>query len=182
MELRRIGSVHGRLQPFHNGHLDYFKQAIARSDYLFVGVTQIFRPISSATTDRDGEESNPLTYLQRKLLVEASLADIGLSRSRFEITPFPIEQPSRLYEFIPIDAVCYTTVVTPWNDEKIIRLQAHGFKVETLQISVPDNVRVTSGTEIRRLIRANDPSWARFVPPVVGELIAERMMDSFRRN
>ncbi|TMK95420.1 MAG: hypothetical protein E6G42_02925 [Actinobacteria bacterium] len=31
--------VHGRFQPFHNGHLEYLRGAAARCDELFVGIT-----------------------------------------------------------------------------------------------------------------------------------------------
>ena len=31
--------IHGRFQPFHNGHLDYLRGALARCDELFVGIT-----------------------------------------------------------------------------------------------------------------------------------------------
>ena len=59
------------------------------------------------------------------------------------------------------------------------RLKEHGFQPELLDLSRPDNVRVTSGTEIRRLLRANDPSWARFVPAAVAEIISDRLRDQF---
>ena len=31
--------IHGRFQPFHNGHLEYLRGAAARSDEVFVGIT-----------------------------------------------------------------------------------------------------------------------------------------------
>ena len=31
--------IHGRFQPFHNGHLEYLRGAAAQSDELFVGIT-----------------------------------------------------------------------------------------------------------------------------------------------
>src|SRR3546814_2311702 len=80
---------------------------------------------------------------------------------------------SDLHEFVPPGSVCFTTLVNEWNDEKVRRLNEQGFPTETLGLSVPDNMRVTSGTEIRRLIRASDPSWARFVPEAVAEIIEE---------
>ena len=33
------GMIHGRFQPFHNGHLEYLRGAAARSDEVFVGIT-----------------------------------------------------------------------------------------------------------------------------------------------
>ena len=175
------GSVHGRFQPFHNGHLDYVLEAFCRADFLYVGLTQIFRPRSDCIdgAGRETAESNPLSYLERHDLIDAALVAAGIRRDRFQITPFPIETPERLPEFIPSGSVCFTTLVNDWNDEKVRRLNDCGFPIEILQLSVPDNMRVTSGTEIRRLIRARDPSWARFVPPVVAEIILDRLWPRF---
>jgi nicotinamide mononucleotide adenylyltransferase len=175
------GSVHGRFQPFHNGHLDYVLEAFNHTDFMWVGLTQIFMPRSDLVNDssRERATSNPLSFLERSELVDAALVDAGIPRDRFRITPFPIESPERLREFIPPECLCFTTLVNEWNNEKVKRLNDNGFPTKILGLSVPDNMRVTSGTEIRRLIRANDPSWARFVPPRVAEIIDNRLRDSF---
>ena len=169
--------MHGRFQPFHNGHLDYVLEAFSRAEFIWVGLTQIFQPGSNALTEagRETATSNPLTFRDRCDLVDAALVEAGIGRNRFRITPFPIETPERLQEFIPSCCVCYTTLVNKWNNEKVKRLNDNGFRTEILGLSVPDNLRVTSGTEIRRLIRAGDPSWARFVPPAVAEIIVGRL-------
>jgi len=31
--------IHGRFQPFHNGHLEYLRGAASRCDEIFVGIT-----------------------------------------------------------------------------------------------------------------------------------------------
>lgn len=175
------GTVHGRFQPFHNGHLDYLTEAFGRADFLWVGLTQIFMPTSTDQNEAGREQaaSNPLTFRDRSELVDAALITSGISRDRFRVTPFPIETPERLEEFIPKGAVCFTTLVNEWNDEKVKRLNDQGFPTEILSLSVPDNMRVTSGTEIRRLIRTHDSSWARFVPPAVAELITQRLKHRF---
>lgn len=182
MDRVKEGSVHGRFQPFHNGHLDYVLQAFDRADFIWVGLTQVYQPKSDPTSEasRERATSNPLTFRDRSDLVDAALAGVGIGRDRFRITPFPIETPERLKEFIPPGCLCFTTRVNEWNDVKIDRLNANGFPAEILSLSVPDNMRVTSGTEIRRLIRAGDPSWARFVPPAVAELLAEQMWERFK--
>lgn len=182
MDRVKEGSVHGRFQPFHNGHLDYVLQAFDRADFVWVGLTQVYQPKSdpSCEESRERATSNPLTFRDRSDLVDAALAGAGIGRDRFRITPFPIETPERLQEFIPTGCMCFTTRVNDWNDVKIDRLNANGFPAAILSISVPDNMRVTSGTEIRRLIRADDPSWARFVPPAVAELLIEQMWERFK--
>src|SRR3546814_18191254 len=91
----------------------------------------------------------------RSELVEAALVAVDIDRARFRITPFPIETPKRLHEFVPPGPVCFTTLVNEWNDEKVRRLNEQGFPTETLGLSVPDNMRVTSGPEIPRQIGRN---------------------------
>ncbi len=132
-------------------------------------------------TGREQAASNPLTFRERAELVEAAITAAGVSQDRFRITPFPIENPERLHEFVPHGSVCFTTLVNDWNDEKVRRLNANGFPTEILGLSKPDNMRVTSGTEIRRLLRAGDPTWARFVPLAVAEMITDRFRDCFDR-
>src|SRR3546814_8534399 len=50
--------------------------------------------------------SNPLTFRERSELVEAALVAVDIDRARFRITPFPIETPKRLHEFVPPGSVC----------------------------------------------------------------------------
>src|SRR3546814_1968984 len=83
----------------------------------------------------------------RSELVEAALVAVDIDRARFRITPFPIETPKRLHEFVPPGSVCFTTLVNEWNDEKVRRLNEQGFPTETLGLSVPDNMRVTRSEE-----------------------------------
>lgn len=181
MERVKTGSVHGRFQPFHNGHLDYVLQAFGLADFLYVGLTQIFRPQAnnSALGARNSTSSNPLMFHERAELVTAALVEAGISQNRFVITPFPIENAEHIIEFVPLSAVCFTTIITEWNDEKIRKLELNGFATKTLDVSFPDNVRVTSGTEIRRLIREGEASWARFVPPAVAEMIDRSLKHRF---
>jgi len=176
-----VGSVHGRFQPFHNGHLDYVLEAFGRAEFLWVGLTQLFqpRPATSEEASRELPASNPLTFWERSDLVQAALVAAGIGSDRFRVTPFPIETPERLHEFVPSGCMCFTTKVNEWNDEKVRRLNRHGFPTTILGLSVPDNMRVTSGTEIRRLIRASDPSWARFVPAAVAEAIDNGLRPRF---
>lgn len=35
----RYGMIHGRFQPFHNGHLEYALAALSRCSHLIVGIT-----------------------------------------------------------------------------------------------------------------------------------------------
>ena len=130
--------------------------------------------------NRDSVSANPLSFLDRRELVDAALVAAGIDRSRFRVTPFPIELPEKLCEFIPTNCVCFTTRVTEWNDEKVKRLHNHGFPTEILDTSEVDNIRVTSGTEIRRLIRSGGQDWQKFVPQAVAKMISTRLKERFR--
>jgi hypothetical protein len=112
-------------------------------------------------------------------LVRAALVEAGIDQSRFDIIPFPIETPTRLREFVRPGSVCFTTELTPWNAEKIRLLQREGFEVVSLRVSAIDGVRVATGSTIRSLIRSEDESWKRFVPPAVYELITAGYLQQF---
>jgi len=36
--------IHGRFQPFHNGHLEYMRGAADRSDELWIGILRVGGP------------------------------------------------------------------------------------------------------------------------------------------
>ena len=79
------GMIHGRFQPFHNGHLEYLQGAAERSDVVFVGITnpdpkrikpEALRPVAAPA------ESNPFSYVERLLMVKAAAADAGIAPER----------------------------------------------------------------------------------------------------
>jgi cytidyltransferase-like protein len=173
-------SVHGRFQPFHNGHLDYVLQAFDCADFVSVGLTQIFRLRNvEGVEGRNSAPANPLTFEQRSTLVRAALIEAGVKQSRFDIIPFPIETPTRLHEFVRPGMVCFTTELTPWNAEKIRLLRREGYEVRSLKVSPIDGVRVATGSTIRSMIRAADVSWKKFVPEAVADLITSEYLRQF---
>ena len=81
--------IHGRFQPFHNGHLEYLRGAAAQSDEVFVGITNPDpQRIKEEPSDplRHLPESNPFTYVERLLMIEAVAEDEGI---RAACDPFP---------------------------------------------------------------------------------------------
>ena len=77
--------IHGRFQPFHNGHLEYLKGAAARADEIFVGITNPDRErikLEASDPLRHLPESNPYTYVERLLMVKAAAADAGIAPER----------------------------------------------------------------------------------------------------
>ena len=174
-------SVHGRFQPFHNGHLDYFRQAFDQSAFVHIGITQIFHPeqLPETAAVRDTPSGNPLTYFQRTQLIEATLEFEGISQARYSFAPFPIELPTRLTEFLPATVPCFTTKLNAWNDKKIELLESLGYSVKVLKATLPDDKRVATGGNIRELIRSKNPLWKQLVPDPVVKLIVDEMIESF---
>lgn len=164
---RSRGSIHGRFQPFHNGHLRYALAALDQVDFLYVGLTRIFSEpsaIESAAPHRLRATSNPLTYSERSDLIRLSLRNAGVPAERFEIGPFPIEKVERLPEFFPTDFPCFTTIVDDWNREKIALLKHAGYEVVVLVGEAWADDAIGSGTMIRQLIADGDEGWRRYIP------------------
>lgn len=117
---------------------------------------------------RNVPSANPLTYLERATILRDLLLDEGVDPRRFVVTPFPIESPTELPDFVPLDAVAFTTRVERWNDSKIAILQELGYRVEVLWTR--DSKAIT-GKSIRDRMVAGDETWRADVP----ELVAERL-------
>lgn len=159
-----VGSVHGRFQPFHNGHLEYVLAAQRLCDFLWIGITKCdIAPVDSVQPGRSRErpENNPLTFFERLEIIAEALTSLGIDRGAFGFVPFPIENPERLHEFMPVLVPCYTTICEPWNEEKIQTLKKAGYDVRVLYRKEPKTV---TGSHIRRDIVAGSESWKGLVP------------------
>lgn len=168
-------SIHGRFQPFHNGHLQYFRWAKARADCVYVGITQIHNQHVGefpGAEHRGLLDNNPLTFFERFLVIEEALISDGFSLSDFRIIPFPIEDPFRLSVFLPTNITCFTTRHSEWNDHKIKLLADQGYSIEVLSDNEKHVLRA-SGTKIRSLIKSGDKDWKNFIPKGTHELLEE---------
>jgi nicotinamide mononucleotide adenylyltransferase len=173
--INKFGSIHGRFQPFHNAHLVYALSALRHVEKIYIGLTKILTEEAignDVAPHRFKAEENPLTYYQRSVIISRVLLNSGIPQERFDVGPFPIEVPSRLSEFWPIYAPCFTTQVADWNRRKIEILNEIGYKAIVLDLSL-DGVKVTSGTEIRKLFRAGDMAWKQYVPAATAACIEE---------
>jgi cytidyltransferase-like protein len=176
-------SVHGRFQPFHNGHLEYVVEALARSDFLIVGITQhvIRRLVQVPNADavhRAEPHSNPLSYYERATMIDAVFEALSVPRTRYAVTPFPIEEPEHLTDFLPTSVPVLTTTYDSWNRDKIATLERLGYQVENLWSREHKDVE---GHQIREMIKNDDERWKQFVPDTVVPLIeaygvAERLV------
>ncbi len=170
VDLTRLGMIHGRFQPFHNGHLEYLHLARERCQTLIIGITNP-DPLQTAEEEtsehRHLDGANPFTFTERQMMIREVLFDEGVSLDRVIFIPFPVNLPDRWRYYVPAGAVQYIRVFSPWEQAKVDRLRAFGYRVEILQPGVEKRVEAT---EIRRRLTAGE-NWRELVPPGVARVI-----------
>lgn len=170
--LPRFGMMHGRFQPFHNGHWEYCRLARERCRTLIIGITnpdpsQITREATSGHRHRD--DANPYTFFQRQRMIRETLIDAAVPLERIIFIPFPINLPDRWRHYVPPDAVQFVRVFSAWEQTKADRLRQAGYQVEIL---TPGAGKAVEATEIRARLAAGG-DWRALVPPGVARVIDE---------
>jgi cytidyltransferase-like protein len=168
-----MASVHGRFQPFHNGHLEYALAAKKRCDFLWIGITKFdITPAEFNLLGRPRElpENNPLTFYERVMIISAAFEQVGIERGAYGFVPFPIETPNRLSEFLPPSVPCFTTVCEDWNKEKIAILKRYGYTVNVLW---ERPTKTITGSRIREDIISGGDMWRTLVPPATARAVDE---------
>jgi nicotinamide-nucleotide adenylyltransferase len=166
------GMIHGRFQPFHNGHLEYMRGAGERCDELFVGITNPdparVKP-EAADPARHLPESNPWSYAERLLMVKAAALDLGLDLARLHVIPFPVNEPELWPAYVPAEVTQFLRLFSDWGGEKLDRLRAAGYEVVVLDEGAEKEL---SGTDVRAALRAGG-DWESLVPPGVARVLRE---------
>ena len=178
------GSVHGRFQPCHKGHLEYILAAFERCDFIYVGITQYLRnrliqTESPGALHRGRPQNNPLTYFERAKIIENVLCSEGIGRDRFDITPFPIEEPVDLEQFVPNSVMIFTTTYDEWNKAKIDKLKEQGYGVKNLWTR---EHKEFVGGDIRQQMASGDLRWRESVPPAAAEILDDLDLGERLRN
>jgi cytidyltransferase-like protein len=161
------GMIHGRFQPFHNGHLEYLRGAAARSDEVFVGITNPDpQRIKEEASDplRHLPESNPFTYVERLLMIEAVAEDEGL---RVHVIPFPVNEPELWPAYVPDGVTQYLRLFSEWGGTKLERMREAGYEVVVLDQGVEKEL---SGADVRAALHSGG-EWETLVPPGVARVI-----------
>jgi nicotinamide-nucleotide adenylyltransferase len=159
--------IHGRFQPFHNGHLEYLRGAAERSDEVFVGITNPDpQRIKEEATDplRHLPESNPFTYVERLLMIEAVANDEGI---RAHVIPFPVNEPELWSAYVPPRVTQYLRLFSEWGGTKLERMREAGYEVVVLDEGVEKQI---SGTDVRDALRSGG-EWEALVPAGVVRVI-----------
>jgi cytidyltransferase-like protein len=164
------GMIHGRFQPFHNGHLEYLRAARELCETLVVGITNP-DPTSireDATSEhRHLPDANPYTYFERLLMIRAVLDAEDIERPI--IIPFPVNDPARWAYYLPPNAVHYLRVFSEWEQAKVDRLRQHGHTVEVLHPGISKEIEAS---EVRRRMAAGE-DWQSLVPAPVYRIIVQ---------
>jgi cytidyltransferase-like protein len=161
------GMIHGRFQPFHNGHLEYLRGAAARSDVVFIGITNPDPArIKEEPSDplRHLPESNPFSYVERLLMVAEVAHDEGI---RAHVIPFPVNEPELWPAYVPPDVTQYLRLFSDWGGTKLERMREAGYDVVILDEGVEKRI---SGADVRAAMRAGE-EWDTLVPPGVARVI-----------
>jgi nicotinamide-nucleotide adenylyltransferase len=159
--------IHGRFQPFHNGHLAYLRGAAARSERVFVGITNPDpRRVKEEAADplRHLPESNPYTYTERLLMIDAVAADEEIP---VHVIPFPVNEPELWPAYVPEGVTQYLRLFSEWGGTKLERLREAGYEVVILDEGAEKDI---SGSDVRAAIRAGG-DWESLVPEAVARVI-----------
>jgi nicotinamide-nucleotide adenylyltransferase len=164
--------IHGRFQPFHNGHLEYLAGAAERSDEVFVGITNPDpRRIKEEPSDplRHLPESNPWSYVERLLMVKAAAVDLGLDPAGTHVIPFPVNEPELWPAYVPDGVTQYLRLFSEWGGTKLDRMREAGYEVVILDEGAEKEL---SGAEVRDALRSG-ADWESLVPPGVARVLRE---------
>jgi nicotinamide-nucleotide adenylyltransferase len=166
----RRGMIHGRFQPFHNGHLEYLRGAAERSDEVWVGITNP-DPVRVQYEESDPlrhlPESNPYSYAERLLMVEAAGDDLGLDPRAVHVIPFPVNEPELWPVYVPGNVTQYLRLFSSWGGTKLERLRSAGYEVVVLDEGSEKEI---SGADVRAAMRAGE-EWTSLVPPGVAQVL-----------
>ncbi len=177
------GVIHGRFQVLHNDHMRYLLAGMERCTHLTVGITN---PDPSLTKDDPADPSrslpfsNPMTYLERHIMVHEALREAGVDPSRFAIVPFPINFPELYGNYVPLDATFFLTIYDNWGRRKLQQFRRLGLKTEVMR-EVPIEKKGLSASDIRqRMVEGRQ--WESSVPPSTKILVEKwRIPDRLRR-
>lgn len=152
----------GRFQPFHLGHLDAIRQALQKTDMLFIGI---------GSSQENFLPKNPFTAGERIQMIKTALDEGKIQPDKYLIIPIPNINnyelwPHHVEQYLPPFQTIFTcsdivenlfknankTRTTPW-------------KIHRLKIN-----KKISSTQIRTAILKNK-KWEHLVPKSTAKLL-----------
>jgi nicotinamide mononucleotide adenylyltransferase len=134
---------------------------------VFVGIT---KPDPTRIREEPSDplrhlpESNPFTYVERLLMVQAVAEDEGL---RVHVIPFPVNEPELWPAYVPPGVTQYLRLFSEWGGTKLERMREAGYDVVILDEGIEKEI---SGADVRAAIRARG-DWEMLVPPGVARVL-----------
>ncbi len=181
MKKEKIGVVHGRFQILHNGHVDdLILHAFEECEKVIIGICNPDPDLTrfdDANPHRSEEINNPFSYWERLEMIRDTLIDIGISRDRFEIVPFPINFPEKIKYYAPPDAIYFIDIYDEWGKKKEKVLAKLGLDVRSREVK-----KIISGSEIRSMIVLGNNKWKEYVPPAAVRLLEEGLIQKIKPN
>lgn len=168
----RLSCVTGRFQPVHEQHLELFEIALRDADHLIVAVTNPdpgARHEEPTSAHRHRADANPFTYFERARMLNAALADRGLS-GRATVVPFDLTRPAVWAEYVPRPARQIVRAYSSWERHKAQLLADAGYPVTVIE---GDPRTKISATDIRARLGRDPSEWDHLVPAGVGPVLAE---------
>lgn len=175
-----IGIIHGRFQLLHNDHMKYLLAGKEKCKHLIIGICNPEIELTKYTKvnpHRSKKSSNPLTYFERMECIKYSLIEAGVSENEFDIVPFPINFPEKIFNYVSPNAKYYMTIYDEWGEEKLKTLKDElNVDVDVLW-RVPLKQKGISASEVRRMIQEGK-EWEKYVPNFVYHYITKNNLDA----
>lgn len=144
----------GRFQPFHNGHLYDIRNALKFSDKVIIGI---------GSSQEKNTSENPLSYEERKRMIEDALSSAGVTK--FKIISIPdINDDSKWVEHVKSIAHKFDIVYTGNPYVKKLFLEK-GFRVKDVEFLPGINA-----TDIRKRAIL-EKKWEELVPVEVADYL-----------
>jgi len=141
----------GRFQPFHKGHMHALEYIAQKNERIIIG-------IGSANSEQT--ITNPFTLSERRHMIMRALETF---QTPFELVPIDDVHDLAKWRAL-VSALRFGSVYS--NNEFVVRALYRSHDVERIPRMVKAN-----GSEIRRRIIQNDPSWQEFVPVAVRDYL-----------
>lgn len=163
-------AITGRFQPFHLDHLDLVKQGLALGGTVVIGITnpdhRSLKAVASSA-HRHKLNANPFTFWERQQIITAVLEELGVAAHRFQIVPFPLDEPSTWFGYIPQATQQLVRVYSDWEAEKVAALRDGGYEVELIE---GDRTSKISASQVRSAMAAGEP-WQHWLPKAAVKLL-----------
>ena len=109
------------------------------------------------------------------------MIEAGVRQEEFDIVPFPINFPERIFNYAPRNAKYYMTIYDEWGEEKLKSLKEDlGLEVDVLwRVTLKE--KGISASDIRKCIQEGK-EWKQFVQNFVYNYIIENNLDKRIKN